>query len=128
MGESLDIPYDELGSMKVLLLHSAKAWFRAELVFQGADIPATQEAGQRLHEKGTLSVFDIITVAGGVTAAAREHEKNSGKEAFEAVSTCIRKNTKLILEKAMNEKVLPGIAAQAIARERDMDAMKYWEY
>ena len=45
-------------------------------------------------------------------AAAMEHEKKSGKEAFEAVSTRIRKNTKLILEKAMNEKVLPKAAAQ----------------
>jgi glutamate dehydrogenase/leucine dehydrogenase len=101
---------------------------RAKLVLQGANIPATHEAEQQLHDKGTLSVPDIITNAGGAIAAAMEHEKKSGKEAFEAVSTRIRKNTKLILEKAMNEKVLPRAAAEAIARERIIDAMKYREY
>ena len=101
---------------------------RAKLVLQGANIPATQEAELLLHEKGILSVPDIITNAGGVIAAAMEYEKKSGNGVFDAVSARVRKNTKVVLEKAMNEKVLPRAAAQAIARERIIEAMKYREY
>ncbi len=128
MGEQWDIPYDVPGPMKVLHLHSARAGLRAKLVLQRANVPATEKAEQRLQEKATLSVPDIITNAGGMIAAALGHEKKSGTEAFEAVSTCICKNTKLILEEAMHGKVLPRIAASAIARERVTHAMKYREY
>ena len=101
---------------------------RARLILQGANIPATAEAEKRMHEKGILSVPDIITNAGGVIMAAMEYEKRPEKEAFEAIAARIRNNTKLALEKAMHENVLPKVAAHAIARERIIDAMKYREY
>ncbi|HYQ48044.1 MAG TPA: Glu/Leu/Phe/Val dehydrogenase, partial [Thermodesulfovibrionales bacterium] len=101
---------------------------RAKLVLQGANIPATSDAEQQLYGRGILSVPDIIANAGGVIAAAMELEKKSEKEVFEAVSALIRKKTKLVLEKAMHQKVLPRAAAESIARERVLDAMKYREY
>ena len=71
----------------------------AKLVLQRADIPATQEAEQRLYDKGMVPASYFVINTGSVITAAMEHKKKSGREALEAVSARIRKNTKLLLEK-----------------------------
>jgi len=101
---------------------------KARLVLQGANIPATAEAEEILHNKGVLSVPDFIANAGGVIMAAMEYAKKLEREAFEAISSRIRSNTRLILEKAEREKKLPRQAAVEIAKERVIKAMKYKEY
>jgi glutamate dehydrogenase/leucine dehydrogenase len=101
---------------------------RARLILQGANIPVTADAEKWMHEKGVLSVPDIIVNSGGTIMAAMEYEKRPEKEAFEAVSVRVRSNTKLLLERAMNEKIPPREAANAVARARIVDAMKYREY
>ncbi len=96
---------------------------KAKLIIQGANIPITKEAEEILHKKGILSVPDFIANAGGVIMAAMEYAKKSEKEAFDAISERIKKNTKLILEKTFKEKTLPRQAAEAIAKERVLKAM-----
>lgn len=98
---------------------------KAKLIIQGANIPITKEAEGILHKKGILSVPDFIANAGGVIMAAMEYAKKSEKEAFDAISERIKKNTKLILEKTFKEKTLPRQAAEAIAKERVLKAMAY---
>jgi glutamate dehydrogenase/leucine dehydrogenase len=98
---------------------------KAKLILQGANIPATLEAEEILHKKGILSVPDFIANAGGVIMAAMEYAKKSEKEAFDAISERIKKNTKLILEKTFKENILPRQAAEAIAKERILKAMAY---
>jgi glutamate dehydrogenase/leucine dehydrogenase len=88
--------------------------FRARLVLQRADIAAAQKAEQRLHDKGMVPASYFIINAGNVITAAMEHKNKSGKEAFEAVSARIRKNTNLILEKGY-ERESSGASAHAIA-------------
>ncbi len=97
----------------------------AKLILQGANIPATIEAEEILHKKRILSIPDFIANAGGVIMAAAEYAKKSEKEAFDAISGRIKKNTKLILEKTFKENVLPRQAAEAIAKERVLKAMAY---
>ncbi len=101
---------------------------KAGLILQGANIPATQDAEEILHSKGILSIPDFIANAGGVIMAAMEYAKKIEKEAFDAISTRIKTNTKLILEKSKNENILPRQAAVEIAKERVLEAMKYREY
>jgi glutamate dehydrogenase/leucine dehydrogenase len=98
---------------------------KAKLILQGANIPITKEAEDILHKKGILSVPDFIANAGGVIMAAMEYAKKSEREAFDAISERIKKNTKIILETAFNEKILPRQAAEAIAKERIIKAMAY---
>ncbi len=98
---------------------------KAKLILQGANIPATLDAEEIMHKKGILSIPDFIANAGGVIMAAMEYAKKSEKEAFDAISERIKKNTKLILEKTFNEKTLPRQAAEAIAKERVLKAMAY---
>ena len=101
---------------------------RARIVLQGANIPATKEAEEILHRKGTLSVPDFIANAGGVIMAAMEYAKKSRQDAFDAIETRIKANTSLILEKSRNEKILPRQAAVSIAKERVLKAMRYRDY
>ncbi len=101
---------------------------KAKLILQGANIPATLEAEEILHQKGILSVPDFIANAGGVIMAAMEYEKRSEKEAFETIKTRISKNTSLILERARREKRTPREAAEEIAKERVIEAETYREF
>lgn len=101
------------------------AGVKAKLILQGANIPATKGAEDVLHKKGILSIPDFIANAGGVIMAAMEYAKKSEKEAFNAISERIRKNTKLIMEKTFKEKILPRQAAESIAKERILKAMAY---
>jgi len=98
---------------------------RTKMVLQGANIPATREAEEILYNKGILSIPDFIANAGGVIMAAMEYAKKSEREAFEAISERIRKNTRLILEKSITEKIPPRDAAESIAKERVLKAMSY---
>lgn len=97
----------------------------AKIVLQGANIPATRESEEILHKKGILSIPDFIANAGGVIMAAMEYAKKSEMEAFDAISNRIRKNTKLILDKSIAEKIPPRDAAESIAKERVLKAMSY---
>lgn len=101
---------------------------KAKLILQGANIPATRAAEEILMRRGILSVPDFIANAGGVIMAAMEYAKKTEKEAFDAISSKIKKNTKLILEKATKEKILPRIAAEGLAKEKVLKAMRSREY
>jgi glutamate dehydrogenase (NAD(P)+) len=101
---------------------------KAKLILQGANIPATMAAEGILMERGILSVPDFIANAGGVIMAAMEYEKRTEKEAFETISSKIKKNTYLMLEDAKREKIPPRIAAEKLAREKVLEAMRYREY
>ena len=100
----------------------------ARLILQGANIPVTAEAEELLHQRGVLIVPDFIANAGGVIMAAMEYAGRSEQEAFSAIGERIRKNTRLILEKASAEKSLPRAAAVALALERVRRAMVYQDY
>lgn len=104
------------------------ASIKAKLILQGANIPATKEAEEVLYKKGVLSMPDFIANAGGVIMAAMEYEKRTEKEALDAISARIKANTKLILEKSVGERIIPRLAAEAIAKERVLKAMEYREY
>lgn len=97
---------------------------KAKLILQGANIPATRSAEEILMRRGILSVPDFIANAGGVIMAAMEYAKKTEQEAFDAISSKIKKNTKLILEKATKDKILPRIVAEDLAKEKILKAMR----
>ena len=101
---------------------------KAKLILQGANIPATIAAEEILMNRGILSVPDFIANAGGVIMAAMEYAKKTEKEAFEAISSKIRKNTGQILEHARRAKILPRTAAEEFAKEKLLKAMRCRAY
>lgn len=127
MGKSLNILYDKPVPLKILHLHEAQSGLRAVIMANNivlgpsivglrVSLQVTPDAAMKLA--GTMTLKNAL--------AGLSH--GWGKEGFDAVSTRIRKKTKVILEEAIHKNVLPRIAAQAIARERDMGAMQYREH
>lgn len=95
---------------------------KAKLILQGANIPATRAAEEILMNRGILSMPDFIANAGGVIMAAMEYAKKTEKEAFDAISLKI--NTRQILENAKEGKILPRMAAEELAKEKVLKAMR----
>ncbi|MBX3023740.1 Glu/Leu/Phe/Val dehydrogenase [bacterium] len=98
---------------------------RARLVLQGANVPATAEAEARLDARGIVSVPDFIANAGGVICAAVEVRHGSQAEAFAVIADKIRDNTRAVLERARQARILPRAAADELARQRLEEAASY---
>jgi len=98
---------------------------KATLVVEAANIPATMEAERILHDRGILVVPDFVANAGGLITAAVEYSGGTENEAFKAIEDKIAKNTKLILDRARDQKILPRVAAEKMAKERILKAMEY---
>lgn len=96
---------------------------KTRLVAQGANIAATPEAEQRLHERGVLVLPDFIANAGGVICGAVEYAGGSRSMAFTMIEEKIRANTQAVLNRATREKRLPRQAAVMLAEERVRKAM-----
>ena len=96
---------------------------KAELILQGANIPATRKAERILYERGVLCVPDFIANAGGVICAAVEYHGGSESDAFEQIAEKIRRNTQEVLMRMRAEKIQPRQAADELARERVKLAM-----
>jgi glutamate dehydrogenase/leucine dehydrogenase len=97
---------------------------QARLILQGANIPATAAAEERLHERGVLVVPDFIANAGGVICAAVEFQGGSESHALTQVREKIARNTEEVLESSTTERVLPREAADRLARGRVEGAMQ----
>ena len=96
----------------------------AKLIVEAANIPATHESEERLHEKGVLVVPDIIANAGGVISSYAEYMGENPQRMFEMVEEKIVRNVRLVIKKAEEEKITPRDAALEIAQERFRKAMR----
>jgi glutamate dehydrogenase/leucine dehydrogenase len=101
---------------------------KAHLVLQGANIPATSEAEQWMHENGILNVPDFIANAGGVICASVEYHGGTQSQATAAIEDRIRSNTSEVLDRAQAAKCMPRQAAVQMARSRVEEAMRYRRY
>ncbi len=98
---------------------------RAKLILQGANIPVSPEAEDRLHQRGILSIPDFIANAGGVICAAVEYRGGTQSLAFQTIEEKIRDNTRAVLAAMRDRKIPPRRAALDFARERVVAAMSY---
>ena len=105
-----------------------QATVKARLIVPGANIGVTERAEARLNKRGVLCVPDFIANAGGVICAAVEYSGGTSKQAFEIIDEKVRGNTAEMLERTKRDKVLPRVAAVAMARERVCAAMKYQRF
>ena len=107
-------------------IHAGNAGgIQARLILQGANIPATAEAEQILHERGICNVPDFIANAGGVICAAVEYHGGTQASAFERIADQIRRNTREVLARSHEHNMLPRAAAVELATERVQAAMRY---
>lgn len=96
---------------------------KTKLILQGANIPVTEDAERRLHEKGVLSVPDFIANAGGVICASVEYHGGTRTTAFQAIAEKVRTNTGQVLDEAAERGTAPRQAAVALAERRVRKAM-----
>jgi glutamate dehydrogenase/leucine dehydrogenase len=54
-----------------------------------------------------------------------EYRGGTESEVFKIIEDKITKNTKLVLDMAKDQKILPRVAAEKIAKERVLKAMEY---
>jgi glutamate dehydrogenase/leucine dehydrogenase len=91
---------------------------KAKIIVEGSNIPMTQECEELLAKRGVLIVPDFVANAGGVISSYVEYISGTEQQMFKMVEEKITRNTKLVLEKAEKENVIPRVAALAIAKER----------
>ena len=96
---------------------------RAKLVIQGANIPISAQAEERLHQRGILNLPDFIVNAGGVICAAVEYHGGTQAIAFQTIEERIRRNTHAVLESMRSRNLSPRQAAVDLARERVVNAL-----
>jgi glutamate dehydrogenase (NAD(P)+) len=98
---------------------------KARLVLQGANIPFTQESEKTLHERGVLIIPDFIANAGGVICGAVEYNRGTQSQALDIIAEKIPANTEEVLETSRRQSITPRAAANAMARERILRAMRF---
>ena len=106
-----------------VLRHDNAGDLRAKLVIQGANIPATEEAEQIMHDRGILSVPDFIANAGGVICAAVEYHEGTQTGALHTIAEKVRFNTEAVLAASRDRSVLPRRAALDLAEASLRKAM-----
>ena len=94
-----------------------------KLVLQGANIPATPEAEEFLHQTGVLSVPDFIVNSGGVICGSVEYHGGIQSAAFAAIEEKIHANTHSVLRDAAEKNITPRAAAVAFAESNLRKAM-----
>jgi glutamate dehydrogenase (NAD(P)+) len=95
------------------------------LLLQGANIPASAEAEQYLHEHGVVVLPDFIANAGGVICAAVEYAGGTATQAFAVIEEKIRGNTRAVLEASATSGRTPRAEAEQLAVDRVTEAMAY---
>ena len=91
---------------------------KANIIVEGANLAIESEAEKFLYKNGVLVIPDIVANAGGVISSYSEYRGYSPEKMFNLVERKIKKNVRLILEKAKAKKISPRIAAIEIAQER----------
>jgi glutamate dehydrogenase/leucine dehydrogenase len=97
---------------------------KAKIIVEGANIPVKPEIEEKLYKKGILVVPDFVANAGGVISSYAEYKGYYPKYMFAIVERKIKKNAKLILDKADRKGIKPRDAALEIAMERVRKAMR----
>lgn len=90
---------------------------------QGANIPATAAAEQRLHERDILVIPDFIANAGGIICGSLEYQGCDESMVLPAISEKVRRNSEIVIADALKQNILPREAALKLARSRLENAM-----
>lgn len=97
---------------------------KAKIIVEGSNIPMHTDIENRLSDRGILIVPDFVANAGGVISSYVEYIEGTNEQMFEEVESRVKKNTKLVLEKATLEDKYPRDAALEIAKERVKKAIE----
>ena len=131
-GEELTVQADVLvpAATQDQIDEKLAATLPAKVVVEGANLPSTPAAQRVLSERGVTVVPDFIANAGGVVAAGVAMDSRysafrpEAESILQLISTKLRENTRVVLQKAADEGVTTHEAALAISQERVRKAME----
>lgn len=90
---------------------------KAKVISNGANIPITYGAEEKLFQRGITVVPDFISNTGGTISSEAGRQGLNADQAFEAVEKLMSQNTREILEAASQEKINPG----KLSRQRGVE-------
>ncbi len=97
---------------------------KAKYIVEGANNSTNPRAEELLFQKGVIIVPDFLANAGGVIGSYVEYKRGNEAEAFSMIESKISKNTRLVLEQALDRGLSPRVIAKEIAQQRVLDAME----
>lgn len=97
---------------------------QARLIVEGSNITMAPELEEQLHARGIRVVPDFVANAGGVISSYVEYIKGTPKKMFELVEKKVSANTLQVLKASEKKGVSPRMAAEEIAMQRVVKAMK----
>ncbi len=97
---------------------------KARYIVEGANNSTSSRAEELLYQKGVIIIPDFLANAGGVIGSYVEHKRGNEAEAFSMIESKITRNTKLVMEQALDRGLIPRVVAKEIAQQRVLDAME----
>ena len=119
------LPVDVLipGARPDVINDSNKAFVKAKMIVQAANIPIPERVEAELEKRGIRMIPDFVANAGGVISSYVETINGTPEQMFKTVEEKIKKNTLLVLKHAKESKMTAREAALEIAKERVRKAM-----
>ncbi|MFH1053484.1 MAG: Glu/Leu/Phe/Val dehydrogenase [Candidatus Woesearchaeota archaeon] len=129
----LEMPCDVLApsALEEVITESNVDQISAKVVVELANGPTTPSADNRLYTKGVLVLPDVLANAGGVTVSCYEWQQNLARQSWSGpqidgkLENAMRRNTRLVLEKAKKFCCVPRIGAYMLGMERIAEKMRY---
>ncbi|MFW9975710.1 MAG: Glu/Leu/Phe/Val dehydrogenase [Candidatus Thorarchaeota archaeon] len=97
---------------------------KAKYIVEGANNSTNPRAEELLYQKGVFIIPDFLANAGGVIGSYVEYKRGNEAEAFSMIESKISKNTRIVLEQALDRGLSPRVIAKEIAQQRVLDAME----
>lgn len=118
--EIFELPVDVVipGALPDVITKDNVNRVKAKIVVEAANIPTTPEMEEILHKRNVLVVPDFVANAGGVISSYAEYRGYNPKRMFDLIEKKIKRNVKIVLQRAKKENVKPRDAALKIAQER----------
>jgi len=115
---SLDVDILIPGARPNVINESNWKGVKAKLIVEAANIPIPAKIEEKLQDKGVHIIPDFLANAGGVISSYVEFIGGDEKQMFQTVRDKIRRNTKIVMERAVNEMIYSRNVALMIAQER----------
>ena len=114
------LPVDILvpGSRPWVIHEKNENKIKARLISSGANIPITDEAEEKLFERGITVIPNFISNSGGALSSHLGSLDVTIDQAFVAIKKILRENVLNVLELASKKKISPTLLASQIAKEK----------
>jgi len=97
----------------------------AKLIVEAGNIPMKEDVEEELFKKGIMFVPDFVANSGGVISSCAEYKRRSSEEMFIMVEEKIKKSTKEVMKKALEEKINPRIVAMDLAKRKLISGISF---